>query len=250
MATPEPIKEGKAATASSSASRPRRLPARWLPPLAVLTVICGAAAGLSYRSYAAEHLRKAKAPRCAPDARIYLREPALVSGTEPHDLPSGETVYLTEPEDRAVRCAKSMSLDLGARLTAAFTEQQPELRALELLKVVRDHVPRDAAHDREAAAGFYIARAAMQTIPDLPEKKAALEELDLVHACRFDTETTCPTRPALPAWVWLSGAVSAMGLLTFAKIGVSSLITRIRAALRRRAERRAAEPAGPARPAR
>jgi len=248
MATPEPVKKkGEAAAAPPPSPPPPRRDVRWRIPLAVLTVVCGVAAVLSYMSYADEHLRKAKAPRCSIDARIYLKEQALVSGTEPHDLPSGETVYLTEPEDRAVRCAKGISLKLGAHVTAALTEQQPELRALELLKVVRDHVPPDKEHDREAATGYYIARAGMQTIPDLPEKKAALEELELLHACRFDTRSPCPTRPSLSLWVWVSAAISAMGLLTFAKIGGSSLITRIRAALRRRAARRAEPPAPPAR---
>jgi hypothetical protein len=246
MATAEPVKKKGKAPAAPPPPPPARRDARWLVPLGVLTVIFSFVTALAYRSYAEEHLRKAKAPGCAIDARVYLRQQALVSGTEPHDLPSGETVYLTEPEDHAVRCAKGISLELGARVTAAFTEQQPELRALELLKVLRDHVPSDKAHDRHAATAYYIVRAAMQTIPDLPEKKAALDELELLHACRFDTKMKCPTRPGLSPWVWVSGAVAAMGLLTLGKIGGSSLITRIRAALRRRAARKAP----PARPAR
>jgi hypothetical protein len=250
MDTPEPVEEEKAAAAPPGAPRPARPAARWMIPAAVLTVICGALAGLSYRSYAGQYLRTAKAPRCAIDARVYLKEQVLVSGTEPHALPSGETAYLTEPEDHAVRCIKGISKEIGAHLTAAFTEQQPEIRALELLKVVRDHVPPDPAHDREAAAGFYIVRAAMQPIPDLPEKKAALEELELLHACRFDTTKPCPTRPPVPPWIWASGAVSAIGILLFLKVGVTALIPRIRAALRRRAERRAAQPPPPPPPAR
>lgn len=246
MATAEPVKKKAKAAAAPPATGPERRVARWLIPLGVLTVTCGVGAALAYRSYADEHLRTAKAPRCAIDARVYMKQQALVSGTEPHDLPSGETVYLTEPEDHAVRCAKGISKELGAHLTAAFTEQQPELRALELLKVVRDRVPPGKEHDREAATGYYLARAAMQTIPDLPEKKAAIDELELLHGCRFDTTRECPTRPGPSPWIWVSGAVAAIGLLTLGKIGGSSLITRIRAALRRRAARKAP----PARPAR
>jgi len=243
MDTPEPVEEEEAAAPPPpSAPRPARPAARWMIPAAVLTVICGAFAGLSYRSYGSQHLRTAKAPRCAIDARVYLKEQVLVSGTEPHGLPSGETVYLTEPEDHAVRCINGISKEIGAHLTAAFTEQQPEVRALELLKVVRDHVPPDPAHDREAAAGFYLARAAMQPIPELPEKKAALEELELLHACRFDTTKPCPTRPPISPWIWASGAFSAIGILLFLKIGGAALITGIRGVLRRRAERQGPVP--------
>lgn len=246
MDSPEPVEEEKEEplVAPPLAPGPARR-ARWRIPAAALTVICGVVAGLSYRSYASEHLRTAKAPRCAIDARIYMKEQVLVSGTEPHGLPGGETAYLTEPEDHAVRCMNGVSKEIGTHLTAAFVEQQPEIRALELLKVVRDHVPPDPAHDREASAGFYIARAAMQPIPDLPEKKAALEELELLHACRFDTTKPCPTRPPIPPWIWATGVAAAAGILVFLKVGVAALIPWIRGVLRRRAERRAARPPSP-----
>lgn len=182
----------------------------------VLAALIGlGTAGFSYKRYADEWLRPlVRPPRCVLPARLRLRKPVLASGTEPHDTPSGETVYLTPGQDEAVRCLKSVSKPLAAQLTAALVEEQPEVQGLEMLKLLRDQVPRDTDHDREAVTVYYLASAAVRGLPELPETKAALAELDLLHVCRFDvSRKPCPSRPPVPALVWIAGVPSSLVLL-------------------------------------
>lgn len=219
---------------------PPRSALRWLVLVGALSVVGALVAGLAYKRHADVWLRTAKAPRCALGARRYLKEPTLSSGTEPHDTPDGQTVYLTENEDRAVRCAKGVSPELGARFVAAFTEIEPERRSLELLKILRD-VPRDPARDRDAAVAYYIASSALQPIPDLPEKKAAADEIELIHTCRFDVRgRPCPTRPSIPWVVWVLGVPSALGLVGLLGLGLARLALRVIGRLRQRRAARAA----------
>lgn len=230
---------------TAGASRPalpsRRATPRWQIALGVFAVAGGAVAGLSYKSYADTWLRQAKAPRCALAARVYLKVPTLSSGTEPHDTPDGQTVYLTEAEDRAVRCAKGISPELGTRFVGAFAEVEPERRALELLKIVRD-TPKDKEHDRDAAVAFFLASAALQPLPDLPEKKAASDEMDQAFGCRFETpRIKCPSRPPIPWIVWVLGVPSALGVVTLAGLGAVEIAQGASRLVRRRRQRAGAD---------
>ncbi len=229
----------EAADTSPAAPAPpsRKGTPRWQIALGVFAVAGGAVAGLSYKSYADTWLRQAKAPRCALAARVYLKVPTLASGTEPHDTPDGQTVYLSEAEDRAVRCAKGISPELGTRFVGAFAEVEPERRALELLKIVRD-TPKDKEHDRDAAVAFFLASAALQPLPDLPEKKAASDEMDQAFGCRFETpRIKCPSRPPIPWIVWVLGVPSALGVVTLAGLGAVEIAQGASRLVRRRRDR-------------
>jgi hypothetical protein len=207
--------------------------------LALLSPLGLGAAGFIYWRYAAVWGRRPpRPPSCVLATRIGLRKNAEVSGTEPHDTVDGETVYLRPNEDRVVRCVSSFSKDLARHFTSAFSEVEPERRALMLFKAVRDGVPRDPSYDREAVAGFLLASAAMKALPPLPEIKAADEELGLLNACRFQMRTPCPSRPPIPFTVWLAGGPSAAGLLVLLGVGVKSASVRIRGFIRRRRERK------------
>jgi hypothetical protein len=106
---------------------------------------------------------------------------------------------------------------LARQLAGALAEQEPVRRAQGFLKLVRDDIPADPAFDRQAVAAYLLVDGAMGALPeDLPEIKTIGGELDLLHACRFDSRRPCPTRPPIPVLVWITGvpaAASALGLL-------------------------------------
>ncbi|WP_437756673.1 hypothetical protein [Sorangium sp. So ce1389] len=204
--------------------------ARSIAALVALALALGAVAGVAYQRYAAVHLRALpKVPACVRGARVALRRPVAASGTEPRQTASGETVYLTLGEDRAVACAFQLDEALARRLAGALAEQEPAPRAARLLELVRDHVPQDPAHDRAASAAYMMASAAMRVLPqDVPEVRAAAEELDQRHACRFATRRPCPTRPPPPALVWLAGVPAALSLLALLWMGLAASAARYR----------------------
>ncbi|HZF55837.1 MAG TPA: hypothetical protein VE093_44790 [Polyangiaceae bacterium] len=231
------------------AARSRYL--RWV--LLLVASLAGlGAAGLLYRSYAAVHLRPiARMPRCVLLATRGLMKPSLVSGSEAYPTPEGE-IYLTPAENRAVACLEQrISKPLAQRFARAFTEQEPELRGLELLKTVRD-LPPDPSADRDATAAYFIASSAMRALPDLLETKAASEELGQLHACRFSTRANCPTRPPIPIGVWAAGVPSALGFcvaaFVFGRAGFFMARDRLRARRSRRASPPRAQSARPRSP--
>jgi len=226
--------EGKPAPA------PRSRTWLWVGVLVASLVGLGAA-GLLYRSYAAVHLRPiARMPRCVLLSTRGLTKPSLVSGSEAYATPEGE-VFLTQSENRAVSCLEQrVSKPLALKFAMAFAEQEPEIRGLELLKTVRD-LPPDPSADRDATAAYFLASSALRGLPDLPETKAASEELGQLHACRFATKSKCPTRPPIPVLVWVAGVPSAIGVcisvVIFGLAGFRAARDRIRARRARRARR-------------
>lgn len=194
-------------------------------------------AGLLYRSYAAVHLRPiARMPRCVLLLTRILARPSMVSGSEPYPTADGE-IYLTPNENRAVTCVEQVSKPLAERFARAFSEHEPEIRGLELLKTLRE-LPPDASADKEATAAYFIASSSIRALPEMPETKAAFDEVSQLHACRFSTRRDCPTRPPIPVTVWLAGVPSAAGLcfvmFVFGRSGVRMAIERIRARRERR----------------
>ena len=105
---------------------PRReyLPKKPLLAIGLVLSIAGLfGAYLPYRSYAAVWRRPiAKVPRCVLAARMVLRKPSIVSGSEPSTTASQETVYLTPQEARTVRCIRRVSEPLSGRFAGAFAE--------------------------------------------------------------------------------------------------------------------------------
>ncbi|WP_437814503.1 hypothetical protein [Sorangium sp. So ce1078] len=232
---PAPAARADAGARAAPAAREGRaarsgVGARWVAALLALALSLGALAGVAYQRYAAVHLRALpRVPSCVRGARVALRRPVAVSGTEPRQTASGETVYLTLGEDRAVACALQLDEALARHLAGALAEQAPAQRAARLLELVRDRVPPDPAHDRSASAAYMMASAALRGLPeDAPEVRAAAEELDQRHACRFATRRPCPTRPPLPVLVWLAGVPAALSLLGLLGIGLAASAARYR----------------------
>lgn len=206
--------------------------ARAVAVLLALAVALSAVAAVAFQRYASVHLRAPpKVPTCVRGARVALRKPVAVSGSEPRQTAAGETVYLTPGEDRAVACAFQIDEGLSRHLAGALAEHDPVRRATRLLEVVRDHVPADPAHDRVATAAYMMAAAALRALPaEVPEVRAASQALDEAHACRFSTRRRCPTRPPLPALVWLAGVPAALSWLVLLGIGLAAGAARYRRA--------------------
>ncbi|WP_437648007.1 hypothetical protein [Sorangium sp. So ce362] len=229
---PAPAAREERAAPAARAGRSARAgaSARWSAALLALALSLGAIAGVAYQRYAAVHLRELpKVPRCVRGARVALRRPVVVSGTEPRQTASGETVYLTLGEDLAVACALQFDEALARHLAGALAEQAPAQRAARLLELVHDRVPADPAHDRSASAAYMMASAALRGLPDgAPEVRAAAEAIEQRHACRFATRRGCPTRPPLPVLVWLAGVPAALSLLGLLGIGLAASAARYR----------------------
>lgn len=226
----ESASAGERVAPEARASAGVRAGARRVAALLALALSLGAIAGVAYQRYAAVHLRALpRVPSCVRGARVALRKPVAVSGTEPRQTASGETVYLTPGEDRAVACALQLDEALARDLAGALAEQAPAQRAARLVELVRDRVPADPAYDRAASAAYMMASAALRGLPDdVAEVRAAAEELDRHHACRFDTRRPCPTRPPMPALVWLTGVPAALSLLGLLWIGLAASAARTR----------------------
>jgi hypothetical protein len=207
--------------------------------LLALALAGGAVAGLQYQGYAAVHLRRpGKLPSCLFKSSIGLRKPALMSGTEPRESATGETVYLTEAEDRAVGCAYLIDLKLSRQLASILAEQDPALRAQGFLKLVRDDTPADPTFDSRAYAAYVFASSAFRTLPqDSAEIRAALDELELLQICRFDTRRPCPTRPPIPLVVWMTGVPAAAAVLGLGWIGGSAGVAALQGWWRGRKQR-------------
>lgn len=206
---------------------------RWLALLLLVSLLGLGGAGFLYRRYAAEHLRPtAKMPRCVMIARRALIRASAVSGSEPFPTPEGE-VFLTPRQISALSCAQGISNEFASKLAHALAEEEAERSALELVKLLRG-APPGPEGDREATAAFIFAQSALRALPDLPEVKAASDELSSLHACRFATRKACPTRPPLPYGVWILGGPSAALFLASAfglgRRGILALMARRRAA--------------------
>jgi hypothetical protein len=201
---------------------------------AVCAVGLGVAGG-TYARYASVWLREPPlVQRCVFTSGLRLGKPVDASGSEPHDTVTGETVYLTPPEDEAVRCAYGLSAELARRLTSAFAEPDADRRAGQLVAMVRDGVPAGAEHDELANAAYRLAYGAMQALPRTDEVIAREHELLELQACRFDGPDRCPARPAMPRVVWLVGVPSALGMLGAVGVAVAAGVRRAVAWWRRR----------------
>lgn len=226
----------------TSRSQPaRRVAVRTILLVAAATIALGAIGAVTYLRHAEVWLRPVPAvPRCTFASRGELKTRLFVTGTERHTTLEGETVYLNGPEDRATCCALGISSELGAAFTTAFAEIEPETRAIELLRALREHVPREAERDRDAAVAYILTSSALKALPKSPEVDAAAEEVELLHACRFDLPMACPSRPPIPKLVWLTSIPSAAGLLFLlglgARRGAALVAGRVRA---RRARKKA-----------
>jgi hypothetical protein len=231
--------EPKEATPHGGA-RPRPTP-QVLAAIAFGTLALGGIAGKTFWSYYRAHLRQPPPlSSCVMLARHQVRKQELISGTEPHDNAQGETVYLTEGQDRAVRCAAMVDHDLSKRLAGALAEDEPARRAHALLEAVRV-IPDGPAADREAATGYEIASGAVDGLPhDLEEIRTISTDLDMLYACRFSTRKRCPTRPPIPMVVWVAGVPSAIGLLGVLGVLVPRGVAAMRRLLARVLRRRSA----------
>jgi hypothetical protein len=225
----------------------RSLP-RWWLKLLIGSLLGLAVAAALFEPYRRTWLRTA--PRlsgCATVARRQLLKPERVSGYEPHDTTTGVTVYLDQPDDRAVRCAAGVSSALSAELAEAFAEAAPERRAAALVGVLRRRGP-SSAQDVEAHMAYVFASAALtpisQELVGEPAKLAGVRaldaEIDGLHACRFWRGGNCAARPRPPVVALGLGAPSAVGLVVAFGLGERVLGSKLLGAWRRRRARKRA----------
>ncbi|AKT37486.1 hypothetical protein [Chondromyces crocatus] len=209
---------------TASAPRSRK---RLALTLLGITLVGGGVAGASYKGYADEHLHpRPRIPGCIAKARNSMREARVASGTEPWEGPDGQTIYLSEGEYRAATCAGTISKDFGRRVAAAANT----IELLPRIEAFADLV-RNPQSKQEAAAAYPLAGFALSGMPhDVPQVQATKKEIEALHACRFDTRLTCPTRPPKPLLVWIGGvpaAASAVGLLGLGLVtGVGAIVRR------------------------
>lgn len=221
----------------STGSPPRTRRRLALTFLGVL-LVTGGISGATYARYASEHLHaQPDTPRCIRSARRSLRKPVIASGIEPWETSKGE-VFLSEQEYRALTCVSTFDKDLARRLAEVFAEIDPAPRAAALAALVRS-APQGPAGDREADALYQLVSSALAALPqDLPEVKAASEEIDRIQGCRFDTRLPCPTRPPAPTLVWIGAVPAAGAALGLLGLGAVTAIEALRERLRARRKRK------------
>jgi len=188
------------------------------PPKARLALLAfvagGAIAGVTYRSWAMQYSRpKPKFSPCFMVAKGVLAKPEVESGTEPHELENGETVYLTTRADRAVRCATIMGdgKTTHKRLTALIVEENPEARA-KLLTSYLDGFPKDASGDFEASAFGLLTDVTFAALPASDANLAEKRRVNDLVECRYDTPA-CQSRHPIPIVTWLAAGVGVAGLI-------------------------------------
>jgi hypothetical protein len=227
---------------------PTRSPPRWWLKLLIGSLLGLALAAATFEPYRRTWLRTApRLSACARAAQRALFKPQLVSGVEPHETTTGATVYLTQPDDRAVRCASGASRALAGELAAAFAEVEPDRRAEALVDVVRRRGP-SAEQDLAARMAHLFASAALspisQELASDPQRLARVRALDAeneaLHACRFWRGGECAARPRPPLVALGLGVPSALGLVAALGLGAHALGRKLASAWRRRRERRRA----------
>lgn len=182
----------------------------------------------TYRTYHAAQSRPPPGlPRCALGLSITLQTEETVSAAEPHIGPNGETIYLRPNEEKAVACVTLFERDLAKPLAGAFAETDPEKRGRAFIAVAKA-APPGVPGDKWAYAAFMLGSGSLKSSPKTPAIKALADELEQVHACRFDTATVCATRPPEPLRIWLIGVPAGVGVgapfLLFAGEGIRRLL--------------------------
>jgi hypothetical protein len=196
--------------------------------MGILTIIGAATTFYLYKRYADVWLRgPPRMPACVLLSRRLLSHAENVSGSIPHMAPDGTMVYLRPAEDRAVRCLGRLSSKTASVLAAAFAELDPDKRARALAAVVQDHVSAETSADAEALATYLITTSALRPMPKTQEIDNLRSELDQRNACRFAMRTPCPTRPPIPATVWIFGALSSVGIIVFTGWGSKAITARL-----------------------
>lgn len=225
---------------------PRRPLPRWLGKLALASFVALLVAAAFFEPYRRTWLRRRpRVPGCAMSARVALIEPERVSGYEPHETTTGQTVWLDRGEDIAVRCALMMSERFPREVAGAFAEIDPERRANALRDLVVSR-PADADHDVEAYMAYLYAAGAIQPLPRTPAVRAADDAVEEAFACRFWGNRPCARRPRPPLVAMVLGVPSALGLLATLGVLAWAGVLRARDAVRGRRKRRAAEKRAPA----
>jgi hypothetical protein len=216
---------------------PRRLP-RFLPKLALASIVGLGVAGAFFEPYRRTWLRpQPPVPRCAMSAQLALRELEPISGYEPHDTTTGQTVGLTRSEDMAVRCASGISGAFSREITDVFAETDPERRATAARDLFLKRPP-GADHDADAAVAYLYARSTIAALPKTPSLGAAADAIEGGYACRFWTRASCARRPLPPVVAMVLGPPSALGLLATLGALAWAGVLRVRDAVRARRRRR------------
>jgi hypothetical protein len=197
------------------APRAPRVLRLWMLPALVLGL---AGAGLGFWIYdvhATEHDRLP--PKLHPCFRILqkrLEKPSVVSPSEPFTLSDGETIYLTDTQNKAIGCAARLPGRADQDLARAWGIEDPDARARAMAELV-EAVPPAAEHDKQALGLWRLTLGSLKAMPESAERDRAKQRIDQRLGCRFihPALPECPTRPRPPLSAIALAGVGAAALL-------------------------------------
>jgi hypothetical protein len=153
-------------------------------------------------------------------AAAKLALPQRVSPSEEYLGPSGEVVFVTEDELRAVSQAAELSATTARKLAAALAEREPTRRVEQLFGVI-DDVPATPAGDKQAMMLYRFVSSALSA-SDAPTRGDTKAKLDRMIGCRFvgPRLPPCLDRPSdAPLWAFVALAIAALAAGTYGLVG-------------------------------
>ncbi len=164
-----------------------------------------------------------------------LQRPLVVSPSEPYTIDGGETVYLSDAQNRAAGCAARLPGRLDYDLVRIWSTEDPEAQANALRELVV-RVPSDPSRDQEAFGMWRLAQGSLAALPASPTRDKARADIDQLIACRFNHPQLpgCTSRPGFPILAGILGGIGGVSLLALLGSLVVRTIQHVRARLARR----------------
>jgi hypothetical protein len=188
---------------------------KWMRLALLVAIGTGVPAGLWCYQYTTRWNHKPpKVDLCFQGLTPRLKDPVVVSASEPYlDRASGETIYLTDTQYRAVQCAEILPEGAATKLARAFSKEKPEAQAEALAEVVTSAGEGEAG-EKQAVGMWMLASPAVEALPRSDARVAAQQKMDEFVGCRFDHPRLpgCASRPAFPVGIWLLGGAGAFAL--------------------------------------
>jgi hypothetical protein len=188
--------------------------ARWMLVALLLGVALGGPAAWGYFDHQARWQRPPpKIQMCFIGLGRTLRKPALVAPSEAYPGPAGETLYLTNAQFKAVQCANSLEHGTDKQLALVLANTDPEVQATQLVELVVSKLDKPET-EVDAVGLYHLASAILEGVPQSDSIRAERKKLDEALGCRFVSQRLpqCPSRPAMPIWVWILGGIGGFAL--------------------------------------
>jgi hypothetical protein len=164
-----------------------------------------------------------------------LQRPLIASPSEPYTIDNGETVYLSDAQNRAAGCAARLTGRLDYDLVRIWSTEDPEAQVSALREIVV-RVPSDPSRDQEAFGMWRLAQGSLAALPASSSRDKARADIDQFIACRFNHPQLpgCPTRPGFPILAGILGGIGGSSLLALLGALIVRTIQHFRARLARR----------------